>query len=160
VRNIIRDVDARLPVSRVQTLEDVLSDEVAQPRFTMQLLLLFGGLALLLALLGTYGVISYTVATRRQEMGIRLALGAQRASLVWLSLRQGLIQTGIGLAIGATVALVATRALSGLLYEVDAVDPITYGIVVLLAGVAALVASWLPARRAAAADPLSTLRHD
>jgi putative ABC transport system permease protein len=160
VRNIIRDVDARLPVSRVQTLEDVLADEVAQPRFTMQLLLLFGGLALLLALLGTYGVISYTVATRRQEMGIRLALGAQRASLVWLSLRQGLVQTGIGLGIGAAVALVATRALSGLLYEVNAVDPLTYGIVVLLAGVAAVIASWLPARRAASADPLSTLRHD
>jgi predicted permease len=160
VRNIIREIDARLPVSRVQTLEDVLSDEVSQPRFTMQLLLLFGGLALLLALLGTYGVISYTVATRRQEMGIRLALGAQRASLVWLSLRQGLVQTGIGLAIGAAVALVATRAISGLLYEVEAVDPLTYGLVVLLAGVAALIASWLPARRAATADPLSALRHD
>jgi ABC-type antimicrobial peptide transport system permease subunit len=114
----------------------------------------------LLALLGTYGVISYAVTTRRQEMGIRLALGAPPANVVWLALRQGLAQTAVGVAIGIGVALFATRALSGLLYGVGTTDPLTYIIVAVLAALAALLASWLPARRAALASPLAALRQE
>jgi predicted permease len=160
VRRIVNELDPRMPVSRVQTLEDVLADELAQPRFTMQLLMLFGALALLLALLGTYGVISYAVTTRRQEMGIRLALGAPPARLVWLSLRQGLAQAAAGVAIGTVGALFATRALAGLLYDVAPTDPMTYVFVGVLAVIAAFVASYLPARKAALADPLSALRQE
>ncbi len=160
IRQIIRDLDPRLPVSRVQSMQDVMAEALAQPRFTMQLLLAFGGLALGLALIGIYGVVSYAVAARRHEMGIRLALGAVPSGIVWLALRRGLGQAAIGVGAGLVGAGFAARALAGLVYQVGTLDALTYVSVALVAVFATTAASWWPARRAAHADPLSALRHD
>ena len=122
VRAAIARVDPRLPQSRVQTMQDVVSSALAQPRFTMVLLVVFGGLALTLALVGIYGVISYVVAQRKQEMGIRLALGAEPRAVVWLALRNGLLQTGIGITLGVAAASMLTRAMAGLMFETTTHD--------------------------------------
>ncbi len=158
VRKAIATVDRRLPASNVKTMDDVLSGAVAQPRFTMVLLLVFGGLALTLALVGMYGVVSYAVAQRRQEMGIRMALGAAPGSIVWLALRSGLVQTAAGITLGVGFAFALTRVMTGLMYQTTTRDPLTYLFVTLLALTATALASWIPARRAARTDPLSSLR--
>jgi putative ABC transport system permease protein len=158
VRQEIRALDARLPISRMQPMDDVLSRAVAQPRFTVVLLLGFGALALALAVVGIYGVVSYAVAARRQELGIRLALGAAPSSVVWLSLRHGLAFAAGGVLAGTAGALVATRLLRNLVYGVSTLDPPTYIAVAGIGLVAAFVASVIPAMRAAGADPLTALR--
>jgi predicted permease len=158
IRRVIGNIDARLPLSNVKTMENVMAGALAQPRFTMALLLVFGGLALALALVGIYGIVSYVVAQRRQEMGIRLALGAAPRTVVWLALRNGLLQTSIGIGVGVIAASLLTRALTGLMFETSAHDPFTYASVTGLAVLATATASWIPARRAAQADPLASLR--
>jgi predicted lysophospholipase L1 biosynthesis ABC-type transport system permease subunit len=158
VRSEIRSMDARLPVSSIQSMTEVLSRAVAQPRFTLVLLLAFGALALVLAIIGVYGVVSWAVAARRQELGVRMALGATPGAVVWLSLRQGLTYATIGIVAGGGTALIATRLMRGLVYEVPTTDPLTYATVVLGALVVSFCASWVPARRAAKTDPLAALR--
>ena len=158
VRTAIASVDARLPISNVQTMDDVLSTALAQPRFTMLLLVVFSALAFTLALIGIYGVVSYVVAQRRQEMGIRMALGAQPRGLVWATLRSALIQTSAGVALGMVIAALVTRAMAGLLFETSTHDTATFAAVALLAFTATMLASWIPARRAADADPLAAMR--
>jgi putative ABC transport system permease protein len=160
IRQAIRRADARLPVSNVKTLDDVMGGAVAQPRFTLALLLVFGGLALSLALVGIYGVVSYIVAQRRQEMGIRMALGAEPRAVVWLALRGGLVQTVAGVALGIAAAAAVTRVMTGLIFQTSPYDPVTYAAVAMLAVTATAIASWIPARRAALADPLSSLRSE
>jgi putative ABC transport system permease protein len=160
VRAQARALDPRIPVSRVQTMQEVLGGAVAQPRFTVQLLAGFAGLALLLALIGVYSVVAYAVATRRRELGIRLALGAEQRDVVWLSLRQGAVYALLGAAAGMGAALFGSRLLAGLLYDVSATDPATYAGVIALATAAVLLASWLPARRAARIDPMEAMRHE
>lgn len=160
VRRAIASVDPRLPVSNVKTMQEVVSGALAQPRFTMILLVVFGGLALALALVGIYGVVSYVVAQRKQEMGIRMALGAEPRAVVWLALRNGLIQTVCGISIGVLAATVLTRALSGLMFDTTTHDLGTYLSVTALALAATVGASWIPARRAALADPLTSLRSE
>ena len=160
VRAAIARVDPRLPISNVKTMDDVLSTALAQPRFTMQLLFVFSGLALALAVIGIYGVVSYVVTQRRHELGIRVALGAQPGGLVWDTLRGALVQTAIGVGSGILAAIVLTRALQSMLYDTSTTDPATYlGVGALVLG-AALVASFIPARRAARADPLTAMRSD
>jgi predicted permease len=158
VRKAIGTIDPRLPVSNVKTMSEVLSGAVAQPRFTMVLLLVFGGLALTLALVGMYGVVSYAVAQRKQEMGIRMALGAAPTTIVWLAVRSGLVQTLSGIVLGVASAAALTRVMAGLMYQTTTRDPITYAVVTLLALAATGLASWIPARRAARTDPLTSLR--
>lgn len=158
VRDVVRRLDPRLPVSNIQTMETVLSRAVAQPRFTLVLLLAFGGLALALAVVGIHGVVAYTVAARRQELGIRMALGATPRAVVWLATRHGLIHAAAGVALGTGTGLVASRLLRGLVYETPTVDFATYAAVAVLGLVASFVACWIPARRAAGADPLTALR--
>jgi ABC-type antimicrobial peptide transport system permease subunit len=147
-------------VSNVKTMQEVLSGALAQPRFTMILLVVFGGLALALALVGIYGVVAYVVAQRKLEMGIRMALGAEPRAVVWLGLRNGLIQTVCGISIGVLAATVLTRALSGLMFDTTTHDLGTYLSVTALALAATVGASWIPARRAALADPLTSLRSE
>ncbi|MEX2284435.1 MAG: ABC transporter permease [Gemmatimonadota bacterium] len=160
VRQALSRIDRRLPVSNVQTLEQVVASALAQPRFTLTLLLVFGGLALGLALVGIYGVVSYVVAQRRQEMGIRMALGAEPRTVVWLAVRSGLVQTGLGIAAGVVAAIMLTRVMSSLMFETTTRDPMTYVVVIALALFATTAATWVPARRAALADPLQSLRRE
>jgi putative ABC transport system permease protein len=160
IRSIVRSLDPRLPISSVQSMDDVLSRAVAQPRFTLALLLAFGGLALTLAIVGIYGVVSYTVAARKQELGIRMALGAAPRTVVWLALRNGLVFAAAGVGIGTLAGLGFTRFMRNLVYETPTTDPLTFAAVAAIGLLAAFVASWLPALRAARTDPLIALRND
>ena len=159
-RQAVAAVDPNVPVYQVRTLAQLLGASVAQARFMTMLLGLFAVVALALAAVGIYGVVAYAVAQRTRELGIRLALGARAADILWLILRQGAILGSLGVALGLAGALVATRALERLLYQVTPSDPSTFavGAVGLLA--VALVASYLPARRAAGVDPVEALRHE
>ena len=160
VRAQVRDVDPRLPVIGLSTMEQVVSDSVAQPRFYMTMLVVFAGIALLLAAIGIYGVISYTVAQRSRELGIRIALGATQRRVLGQVLGEGLTLTIGGVAIGLAAAFGLTRLISTMLFGVAAIDALTFGgVAAMLIGVAVL-ASWLPARRAAAVDPVIAMRSE
>jgi putative ABC transport system permease protein len=156
-RAIVREMRPEVsPVLR--TMETVVSASVADRRFVLVLVSVFGGAALLLATLGVYSVVSYLVTQRRQEIGVRIALGAQRADVLRLVLNQGGMLAIVGIAIGGIGALFLTRLLKGLVFGVSTSDPIAFGaVLVLLAGVAVL-ASWIPARRAARVDPMEVIR--
>jgi putative ABC transport system permease protein len=158
VRAQVRAIDSDQAVSDVKTMEAVLASTLGQRRLTMLLLGSFAGVALLLAVIGIYGVIAYSVAQRTQEVGIRRALGAQQRDILRLVLRQGLVLALIGVALGMAGAFALTRVIEGMLFQVNASDPATYvGIAVLLI-VVALLASLIPARRAARIDPMAALR--
>jgi putative ABC transport system permease protein len=159
-RNAIRAVDAELPIANTRPLASLVDDSVAQPKFAMLLLTAFGAFALILACVGIYGVISYSVAQRTREIGVRVALGATRINIFGMILGQGARLAGLGIAIGIAAALGVTRMMSSFLYEVRPADPATFAAVcVILLSVAAL-ACYLPARRATRVDPLIALRHD
>jgi putative ABC transport system permease protein len=160
VRNALRSVDPELPNSDFRPLEDLIDQAVSPRRFVTILLGGFALLALVLASLGIYGVISYSVTQRTNEIGIRIALGAQTASVLSMILGQGIRLTVVGLGIGLTAAFVLTRVLSSLLFGVQATDPLTFcGIAALLTSVA-LLACYVPARRAAKVDPMVALRYE
>ena len=155
---VVREVDPALAVFGVEPLDDTLLRSVGQRRFAMILLTLFAGLALVLAVIGVHGVLSYGVTERRRELGIRVALGAAGRQITWLVMREGLMVASIGIAVGLAGALAASRALSSLLFGVGATDATTYvAVAAVLAGVA-LTATLLPARRAAQIDPAQLLR--
>ena len=160
VRAIIREADPRLPVSEVRTLDDIVAASIAAPRFAMQLLAIFGIIALALSAIGVFGVVSQVVAMREQEFGIRSALGARPVELLRLGLASGLRQTLAGLGIGIVGALVATRLLARLLEGVTPTDPLTFAAVVGITATVALLASAVPAGRAARAQPGIVLRAD
>jgi putative ABC transport system permease protein len=160
VRAIIGRVDSQLPVSQVRTLDDVFAASVSTPRFTTVLLAAFGGLALVLAALGVYGVISYSVAQRSQEMGIRMALGARAADVMGLVVAQGMRPAVIGLVAGMAAATAATRLMRQFLYGVSETDVASFAAGVAVLALAGLVATIIPARRATRADPLAALRAD
>jgi putative ABC transport system permease protein len=160
VRQAVWSVDPAQPVSNVRTMEDILSGEVTQRRITMTLLAAFAGLALLLASLGIYGVLSYAVAQRTQEIGIRMALGANRLEVLRLVMGDGLRLAGAGVAIGLGVSLALTQLMTRLLFGVTASDPRTLAGVTLLLLTVALVACYVPARRAARVDPMVALRNE
>jgi putative ABC transport system permease protein len=157
-RRAILEIDHRQPIADVKTAETLVAESVTQPRLAMILLSVFAGTALLLAGMGTYGVIAYSVGQRTHEFGIRMALGAGRGEVLRLVVRQGLLLACIGVLLGLVAAAGATRLLGGLLFGVSPTDPITYaGVALLLIGVA-LVACLVPARRATLVDPISALR--
>jgi putative ABC transport system permease protein len=141
-------------------MESYLQASLAERTFTLLLLGLFGSLALLLAAVGIYGVISYAVNLRTREVGIRMALGAQRRDVVAMVLRQGLTLIGAGLAVGFLASLALTRLLASLLYEVRPTDLATAGVVAVLLAAVALLASYVPARRATRVDPMVALRYE
>jgi putative ABC transport system permease protein len=160
VRAAIRAVDAELPVPAFRTMDEILSESVAQRKFQMTLVLLFGLTALLLATLGIYGVVSYSVAQRTNEMGIRMALGASIAGIRSLVLRQSLPPVILGLGAGVIASLALSRLLSSMLFGISAGDPVTIvGVSALLSAVAA-VAAYIPARRATQVDPITALRYE
>jgi putative ABC transport system permease protein len=158
VRELIAAIDRAVLVAQVQTMDDVAAGATAKPRFTLVLLGTFAVVALLLAAVGIYGVISYAVSRRTQEIGVRMALGATRANVAGLIIGQGMRVVGVGVAAGLAGAFALTRLMTAMLYGVRATDPLTYlGVAVLLAAVA-LVASYIPARRATRIDPLVAMR--
>ncbi len=160
VREQIRALDANLPVADVKTLRDQLDLSLFPVRVAAWILGGFGGLALLLAGIGIYGVVSYSVAQRTREIGVRMALGAKGRDVLGLVLGEGLFVIGFGLALGLLLAAAATRVIAGFLYGVGATDPLTFVGVPLLLGLIALGASYVPARRATKVDPLVALRYE
>jgi putative ABC transport system permease protein len=159
-RRIVAEVDPEQPVSAVRTEDDIIDLDVADRQQQMTLLGAFAGLALLLASIGLYGVLSYAVTQRSREIGLRMALGATASSVVQLVVGRGLALTGVGLGIGLALSWVATRAMKNLLYGVAASDPATYAGVAALLGLISLAACWIPARRAARVDPIVVLREE
>jgi putative ABC transport system permease protein len=157
-RAAVREIDAAIPLYELRTLNEVVAVSAAPPKFYMLLLGGFAGIALLLAAVGIYGVIGYTVRKRTQEIGIRMALGATRERVLCMVVRQGLTLAALGAAAGLAGALFATRALRGLLYQVSAADPAIYLAVAALLVLVAALASWLPARHAASTEPQTALR--
>ena len=160
VRRTVQEFDKQLFVPKVAPMETLIAANLSRPRFNMILLVVFAGVAMVLAAIGIYGVIAYSVAQRTREIGIRMALGAQRGAMMGMVLRQSLALVGIGLAAGLLAATAATRLLSSLLYGVSAFDLPTYVAVLLLLGIAALLASYIPARRAMKVDPMVALRYE
>jgi predicted permease len=160
VRQIIREVDPDQPVSNVATMAELLGEEASQRRMGMIMLVAFAALALLLASLGIYGVLAYFVTQHTSEIGVRLALGASTRNILFLVLRKGMGLTLLGVVIGIAAALGLTRLMSSLLFGVKAVDPLTFVTVPLLLASVALLACYLPARRATKVDPLIALRYE
>ncbi len=160
VRREVLAIDPNQPVANIRTMSQLLSDSVAKSRFNFLLLALFAGVALLLAAVGIYGVVSYLVTQRTREIGIRLALGAERRDIVKLVTGQGLLPVVMGMVIGLVASLALTRLMESLLYEVSATDPWTFAEVSLLLVLVAMLACYIPARRAARVDPMEALRYE
>ncbi len=159
LRRLVRERSPDVPM-KFTTLEAVLSENVAAPRFRTLLFALFAGLAVSLAMAGVYGVMAYAVGQRSNEIGLRIALGATMSSVLRLILGQGLALAGLGLALGLAGAAAGTRLLTGMLFRVQPNDPAVYLAVAVLLGVVALVASYVPARRASKIDPLAAIRQE
>jgi predicted permease len=160
VRQAVWSVNASLPVASVRTMQDVYDRSLANSSFTLVMLAIAGSMALVLGIIGIYGVFSYAVSQRRREIGIRLALGARQAVLKRMFVRQALVLAGMGVVIGVAASAGLMRMMKSLLFGISASDPLTYAAVAMLLAVAAALASYLPARRAAMVDPVETLRAD
>ena len=151
-------VNGNLPVAQIRTMKDLYDESMARTSFTLAMLAIAGSMALALSVIGIYGVIAYAVSQRTREIGIRLALGAPRTRLRWLFVRSALLMTAAGVTIGAAAAALLTRLMQSLLFGISALDPVTYATVPIVLIAAALLASYLPARRVASVDPMQALR--
>jgi putative ABC transport system permease protein len=160
VRGEVARLDPELPVTKIRTIRQILDTSLTPRRLSMWLLTVFALAALLLAALGIYGVMAYAVARRTREIGIRMALGAQRANVLGMILGQGMKLVGFGVALGLAASLALTRLMTSLLYDVKPTDPLTYAAVALLLVSIALAANVAPARRAVSVDPTVALRHE
>ncbi|MGH9801644.1 MAG: FtsX-like permease family protein, partial [Blastocatellia bacterium] len=160
IRQQVRAIDPAQPVTNVGTMNQVVASSVAPRSFSVMLLAVFAGAALLLAATGVYGVMAYAVSERTREVGIRMALGAQSSDVVGLILKQGMTLTLAGVVAGMIGAVIAASAMTSLLYGIKATDPLTFVAVALLLFVVAFLACYLPARRAAKLDPMAALRHE
>jgi len=158
LREAVRSVDSNLPLTRIKTQVEQADQTLRMERLFARLLTFFGLLALLLAGIGLYGVMAYSVAQRTQEIGIRLALGAQGWDVLRLVIGQGMVLALIGVAVGLGGAIGLTRLMKTLLYGVSATDPLTFVVIALVLTTVALLACWIPARRAAKVDPMIALR--
>ena len=154
----IRNLDPKLPVVNLQSMASVVTGSVAQPRFVMTLMGIFAGVALVLGAVGIYGVMSYSVAQRTNEIGVRIALGAGGREVSRMVVGQGMRVAVVGIAVGVVAAVATTRAMAGLLFNVSTTDPLTYAVVATLLTIVALIASYLPARRATLVDPMTAIR--
>jgi predicted permease len=156
----IKATESRLPISFVKTLDNLVNDSAANQIALAKLSTFFAGLALLLACIGVYGIMSYTVAGRTREIGVRMALGARRDDVVQLVLRDGMLLVAVGLAVGIPLALACSRVLHSFLFGLKSNDPLSLIAVVLMLGIVAAVAGFIPARRAAKVDPIVALRYE
>jgi predicted permease len=161
IRDTVRQLDRRsAAVDYVATMDELVSNSISRPRLYAVLLGIFGGVGVLLAAIGVYGVIAYAVTQRTREIGIRIALGARRSEVIELVIKQGLILTGVGIALGVGGAAALTRYLDRMLFGLTPLDPATFVGVSVLFGAVATLASYVPARRATKVDPLVALRCD
>jgi ABC-type antimicrobial peptide transport system permease subunit len=156
----IKSADPRLPISFIETLDSLVTDSAANQIALAKLSTFFAGLALLLASVGLYGVISYSVARRTREIGVRMALGARRGDVLQLVLRESMLLVTIGLVAGIPLALASTRVLHGFLFGLKSTDPLSLIAVIVLLGMVAAVAGFIPARRAAKIEPMVALRYE
>jgi putative ABC transport system permease protein len=156
----VHEIDANLPVANLRTVEEIVSESIAQPRFYMLLLATFAAVALALAAIGIFGVMSYTVSQRTREIGIRMALGARGGSVVTMVVRQAMLLASAGLLVGVAAALALSRTMTTLLFDLSPTDPLTFAAVATTLATVAFLASYLPARRAARVDPMVALRAD
>lgn len=158
IRRIVNEIDPRVPLTSTRTMDEVVAGSMASTSFTMALLGIATGVALLLGAIGLFGVISYVVSQRTREIGVRVALGAQAGAVSGMIVKQGLSVTVVGTAIGLAAAFALTRVMQALLYDVSATDPATFAVAAALLVAVSLAATWLPARRAARVDPIEALR--
>ncbi len=158
IQRAVWSVNPNLPVARVQTISEIYSRSLARTSFTLVMLAIAGGMALLIGLVGIYGVVSYSVSQRRREIGVRLALGASTSQLKLMFVAQALMLAAVGIGFGALAALEITRLISSLLFHVSPADALTYSIVSFALLIASALASYVPSRRAARVDPIKILR--
>jgi ABC-type antimicrobial peptide transport system permease subunit len=158
MREAVWSVSAAVPLAQARTLDEIYGESMARTSFTLVMLAIASTMAMLLGISGIYGVISYAVAQRRREIGIRLMLGAQTREIRALFLRRGLILVGLGIVVGLTTAAGVTRLIQSLLFGTSPLDPVTFVVTPLVLAAAAMLASYLPARRAMAVDPVETMR--
>jgi ABC-type antimicrobial peptide transport system permease subunit len=160
VMSQIKATDPNLPIGFVRTLDRLVTDSAADQIALAKLSAFFAGLALLLACVGLYGIMSYTVAGRTREIGLRMALGARRSDVLQLVLREGMLLVGIGLVVGIPLSLASSRVLHTFLFGLNSTDPISLSIVIVLLGAVAAIAGLIPARRAMKVDPMVALRYE
>lgn len=160
VQQKVWSIDPDVPLADVSTLGEYYTKSMARTSFTLVMLCVAGSMALVLGIVGIYGVISYSVLQRTREIGIRMALGAQRPALTAMFVRQGLWLTGIGVVCGLVLAFVTMRLMSSILFNVSPVDPITYAAITVGVVATAYIACYLPSRRAATVDPVNALRSE
>jgi len=160
LRELVAGINPDAPVSEVKTMSTMVSESVATPRSTALLFIVFAALALTLGSIGIYGVLSFLVSNRTREIGIRMALGAQRQDVLRSVLKEGGRTSLLGIALGMAAAFALMRVLSSELYSVSATDPLTFGVVALMVAVIALLACYIPANRAMRVDPMVALRYE
>jgi putative ABC transport system permease protein len=159
-RRVIWDVDPDQPILRIQTMNQIVADTTSIERFCMILFLVMGCAALLMALTGLYAIVAYAINERTREIGIRMALGAERADILRLAMRRAVMLVVTGLVLGLIGAFVLTRCMSGLLFQITTTDPVTFFLVPVMLLATALLACYIPARRAAKIDPMEALRYE
>ena len=160
MRSELLAMDPHLPLGKVQTMEQILDESVANPRFHATLLSCFAGLALLLATVGIYAIIAYSVSLRTHEFGIRMALGAQRKNILWLVFGHGMLPPLLGITIGLGISLASSKVLESLLYGIQPTDALSYSVVALVILIVSILACYIPARRATKVDPMTALRYE
>jgi putative ABC transport system permease protein len=159
-QNAVWSVNQDVPLANIRTMQELIANSVQRRRFSMLLLAVFAAVAMVLAAIGLYGVMSYSVAQRTKEIGIRMALGARRPDVVALVVKQGMMLVLMGIVAGTVLSLAMTRLIAGMLFGISATDPLTFAGVAMLLGVVAFFANYLPARRGASVDPMVALRYE
>ncbi len=156
----LASVDPQVPMRNVRTQAEQIDETIGNERFFTRVLVFFGLFALLVACIGLHGITAYSAARRTSEIGVRIAFGASRASVLWMVLRQVVVMTGVGLALGVPLAVAGSRVVRSMLFGIEPGDPATIAGAIAVMAVVALVAGWLPARRASRMDPLAALRYE